>query len=101
MKRLFLIAAAVALLFGVGCKKESNKAKDGTGSAKAQTPGTAATGNPGTGATKAPATKTDPKAAAKLDLPTEQDFEGKAHKEITKKNLAAELKKIETSLKEE
>jgi hypothetical protein len=90
MRRL-LVAVALGLglcALTVACNKKS---ADSTGGQDPTKPGVEAVDKP----VDKPVAKPETKVA---DLPTEEDFEEKAHKEITKKNLKQELVEIEKSL---
>ncbi len=91
MKRLAILAFVLAL---ASCKKSDNAAPPppaGSGSAPAMGSGSAA---PAAGSGSAAAPAPAPEAA----VPTEQDFEGQAKKDIDDKNVEAKVKAIETDL---
>jgi len=93
VKRLAILALVLAL---ASCKKSDNNAAPppaGSGSAPAMGSGSAA---PAMGSGSAAVTP--PPAAAQADVPTEQDFEGQAQKDIDDKNVEAKVKSIEQDL---
>ena len=93
MKRLLMVAALGLFSLAVACTKPAADPGD-----KAQGPKQveSATVEPA----PTPPTGAAVKPAAKViaDLPTEEDFEETARKEITEKNLKKELAEIEKSL---
>jgi len=86
-----IVIIALGFSFGaVACGKKDDS-KDKPKPTKKIDAGTAA---------KKPAAIDAGAAKAAEDLPTEQDFEDDAKKEVTKKNLEKELKKIEKEVAE-
>jgi hypothetical protein len=98
VKKLAIIAIAVGLMACGGKKKDeaatgsgSAVAMAGSGSAMMAGSGSAAMAGSGSGSAGSA-------AAAKADVPTEQDFEQQAAKDIDDKNVEAKVGEIEKQI---
>ena len=89
MKWLFI----AALLASTGCKKKHEEPAPTPTTGSAAMTGSAATPEP-----VATGSATAGSAAAAVDVPTEQDFEAQASKDITDKNVDSKLKTLESDL---
>jgi hypothetical protein len=85
-----LCTVAVTALLALGCDRKSDPPPPPTPTVEAPTTQIPPPGSPVTAPTAGP--------AAQVEVPTEEDFEEEAEREITAENLEAELDKLEREI---